>query len=261
MALRPAKCYRRLKRPNTRVSLRKPRRGYVKGVPEPKIHRFLAGNKKRDFPKVMRLVARQAVLIRHNALEATRIALNKNLETKLGKDAYLMRILVYPHHVMRENPLATGAGADRFQTGMRKAFPDEMGGMPYTADELPEEMAGSGPNRSSKQIEFINKELPEAIASAQAKNITPGGPKASPEPSREPSGGISEAERLDLELKQESVRLQSLDRAKYNKEWFLRSMEFVQADCKDKKDLKLESKRELLELIKEEMAQRKGEKK
>jgi len=127
MALRPAKCYRRLKRPNTRVSRRKPRRSYVKGVPDPKIHRFEMGNKKKRFPVGMALVARQSVLVRHNALEATRIALNKNLEKNIGKDAYFMKILVYPHHVMRENPLATGAGADRFQTGMRKAFGKPIG--------------------------------------------------------------------------------------------------------------------------------------
>ncbi len=32
----------------------------------------------------------------------------------------------YPYHVLRENPLASGAGADRFSTGMQRAF-----GKPY----------------------------------------------------------------------------------------------------------------------------------
>ena len=127
MGLRPAKCYRRLKRPNCRTSLRKPKKGYVKGVPGSKIHRFVAGDRKREFPFGMSLVSEQSVLIRHNALEATRVALNKNLEKRLGKDQYFMKILIYPHHVMRENPLATGAGADRFQTGMRKAFGKAIG--------------------------------------------------------------------------------------------------------------------------------------
>lgn len=127
MGLRPAKCYRRLKRPNCRISIRKPKRGYVKGVPGAKIHRFVAGDRRREFPFSMSLVAEQTLLIRHNALEAVRISLNKNLEKRVGKDAYFMKILVYPHHVMRENPLATGAGADRFQTGMRKAFGKPIG--------------------------------------------------------------------------------------------------------------------------------------
>jgi large subunit ribosomal protein L10e len=33
-----------------------------------------------------------------------------------------MKVLVFPHHVLREHALATGAGADRFSSGMRKAF-------------------------------------------------------------------------------------------------------------------------------------------
>jgi large subunit ribosomal protein L10e len=38
-----------------------------------------------------------------------------------------MKVLVYPHEVMRENATATGAGADRFQTGMRLAFGRPIG--------------------------------------------------------------------------------------------------------------------------------------
>jgi len=122
MGLRPAKCYRKPERPNTRVSLRKPRRSYVKGVPEPKIHRFEVGNRTKEFTKSMRLTVNNHVQIRHNALEAARVAANKVLTQSFGPDNYLLKVLVYPHHVMRENPLATGAGADRFQTGMRKSF-------------------------------------------------------------------------------------------------------------------------------------------
>jgi large subunit ribosomal protein L10e len=126
MGLRPAKCYRRLERPNTRISFRKPRRSYVKGVPEPKIHRFEMGNVKKKFSSSAFLVSDDSVQIRHNALEAARVAANKAM-SKLGTDNYFLKILIYPHHVMRENPLATGAGADRFQTGMRKSFGRPIG--------------------------------------------------------------------------------------------------------------------------------------
>ena len=37
-------------------------------------------------------------------------------------DNYFFKILVYPHHVLREHSMATGAGADRFSSGMAKAF-------------------------------------------------------------------------------------------------------------------------------------------
>ncbi|MCK4335286.1 MAG: 50S ribosomal protein L16 [Candidatus Aenigmarchaeota archaeon] len=122
MALRPARCYRRLERPNTRISKRKPRRSYVKGVPALKIHRFETGKPKPHFTLRMFLVSKNPVQIRHNALEAGRVALSKSLAKLVGEDTYFLKVLIYPHHVLRENPLATGAGADRFQTGMRKSF-------------------------------------------------------------------------------------------------------------------------------------------
>jgi len=122
MALRPARCYKKLERPYTRQSRKKPKRSYVKGVPDKRIHRFETGNKKRAFPFRAELVVEDAVQIRHNALEAARVAASKFLNKTIGAEGYLLKILVYPHHVLRENPLATGAGADRFQTGMRKAF-------------------------------------------------------------------------------------------------------------------------------------------
>jgi large subunit ribosomal protein L10e len=127
MGLRPGRCYRKLERPYTRTSKRKPRLSYVKGVPQPKIVKFVVGNKKRDFPHRIVIVSKRPAQVRHNALEATRITLNKALEKRVGKDAYRFQIHPYPHHVMRENPLATGAGADRFSQGMRKAFGKPIG--------------------------------------------------------------------------------------------------------------------------------------
>ena len=127
MALRPAKCYRRIERPNTRISIRKPRKGYVKGVPPQKIHRFNAGKEKPEFTVKMFLVAKNPVQVRNNALEAMRLAASKPLERVTGEEGFFLRVLVYPHHVLRENPLATGAGADRFQTGMRQSFGRPIG--------------------------------------------------------------------------------------------------------------------------------------
>ena len=122
MALRPAKCYSRLKRPNTRVSKHKPRLSYVKGVPYPKIRSFEVGSPSPEFKSHLSLVAKKEGQIRHNALEAARVSTNKTLERELGKGMYFFKVLVYPHHVLRENPIATGAGADRYQTGMRLSF-------------------------------------------------------------------------------------------------------------------------------------------
>lgn len=126
MGLRPGRCHSRVERPYTRVSRRKPRKSYVVGVPDPKIRKFEIGNVHRDFDLSLWLIAKESVQIRHNALEAARVILNKTL-LKLGKDNFFAKILVYPHQVLREHSLATGAGADRFSSGMRKAFGRPVG--------------------------------------------------------------------------------------------------------------------------------------
>ncbi len=126
MGLRPAKCYRRIERPYTRKS-RVKAKDYVKGIPETKIHRYEHGIATKQFPVKLFLVARNSVQIRHNALEAARVSLTKNLEKRMPKDGFFTKILVYPHHVLRENVLATGAGADRFQSGMRLSFGKPIG--------------------------------------------------------------------------------------------------------------------------------------
>jgi large subunit ribosomal protein L10e len=127
MGLRPAKCYRKLKKPYTRVSQKKPRKSYVVGVPAPKITHFVMGNQKKEFNMHIQLIAEHSVQIRNNALEAMRIAINKEMEKKVGPDGYWLRIRTFPHHVMREHSLATGAGADRFSSGMRASFGNPIG--------------------------------------------------------------------------------------------------------------------------------------
>lgn len=127
MALRPGRSYRKLERPYTRQSRRVPKKGYVKGVPKPKITEFELGTK-GEYDNALFLVAERSVQIRHNALEASRIAAVQELEKNIGKGAaFFIKIRVYPHHVLRENALATGAGADRFQQGMRMSFGKPIG--------------------------------------------------------------------------------------------------------------------------------------
>lgn len=122
MALRPGRTIRKKERPYTRVSKRKPRKSYVVGVPHSRIHQFEMGNKTKEFNTNLWLIAENPVQIRHNALESARVTSNKFLEKNIGSENYFLKILVYPHHVLREHALATGAGADRFSSGMRKSF-------------------------------------------------------------------------------------------------------------------------------------------
>ena len=121
MALRPGRTVRKIERPYTRVSKKVPRKSYVVGVPFPKTHQFEMGNKQGDYDRILHLISKQNVQIRDQALEAGRIVAHKFLESKLGTN-YFMKILLFPHHVIREKPIATGAGADRYSQGMRLSF-------------------------------------------------------------------------------------------------------------------------------------------
>ncbi len=95
---------------------------YIHGSPNPKVSKFNMGDLSTHFPRRVHLVSREAVQIRHNALESGRVAANKVLFDKYGETGYRLQLCVYPHIVLRENKMIATAGADRLQEGMRRAF-------------------------------------------------------------------------------------------------------------------------------------------
>lgn len=95
---------------------------YIGGPPMPKITKFVMGNPRGSFQYKLRLISSEPVQIRHNALEAARIAVNKILNEEIGSENYLLWIKPYPHVILRENKMIATAGADRLQEGMRRAF-------------------------------------------------------------------------------------------------------------------------------------------
>ena len=121
MARKPGKMYREIR------SQAFTRREYMSGVPLSRIQQFDMGNAKGDFPIQLSLVAKERCQVRHLALEAARIAANRFMIKKAGTLGYHLKILVYPHIVLRENKQATGAGADRVSQGMRRAFGKAVG--------------------------------------------------------------------------------------------------------------------------------------
>jgi len=120
MAKKPAKMFRRLSRPFTRKE-------YVDGVPGIKLRQTEMGNKKGEFPVMLNLVAKEAVQIRDNALEAARISANKYISRKVGSSNFFLKVRIYPHQILREHKMAVGAGADRISQGMRRAFGKPVG--------------------------------------------------------------------------------------------------------------------------------------
>jgi len=120
MVRKPNSMYREIKGPAYS------RREYIGGVPANRITQFEHGTK-GEYPIKIVLHAEEQCQIRHIALEAARISANRYLSKKVGNSNFFMKILVYPHNVLRENKIAVGAGADRISDGMRHAFGKPIG--------------------------------------------------------------------------------------------------------------------------------------
>jgi large subunit ribosomal protein L10e len=127
MALRPGRCFRRIERPYTRISYKVKSKNFVAGAPPTKIRQFEMGNKELSDFVEFKLISLNDLQIRDNALEAARVMANKYLEKNVGAQNYFFKIVKYPHHVLREHPIAMGAGADRYSQGMRLAFGRPVG--------------------------------------------------------------------------------------------------------------------------------------
>ncbi len=98
------------------------RRKYMGGVPGSKIVKFTMGNPSGEFSYRLELINLKDAQIRHNALESARIAANRVLETNVGRDGFMLKIVPYPHQIIREHKRVNVAQADRFQEGMKKAY-------------------------------------------------------------------------------------------------------------------------------------------
>ncbi len=124
--LRKFVAYRGIKRPYTRTSKYK-KKAFIRVRPTVKVVRFDTGTASKSFKYTLSLIARTSLNIRDNALESARQTSNRLLEKTIGTGSYHMRVRVYPHHIIREHALASGAGADRFSTGMAHSFGKPVG--------------------------------------------------------------------------------------------------------------------------------------
>ncbi len=117
----PGRMYREIK------SQAYTRKEYIGGVPGIRLTQFELGNKNEDFECVVHLVTNERAQIRHQALESARVASNRVLVKNCGRLGYHIKVRVYPHHVLRHNKQAAGAGADRISSGMRQSFGKPVG--------------------------------------------------------------------------------------------------------------------------------------
>jgi large subunit ribosomal protein L10e len=120
--LRPARTCRT---PNSqswaRYSLRKPRKNYVRALPHTSLLVFRMGVNNDNYDMEVTLDTEIPIQLRSNSIEAARMVANKYLESNIPNMYYFV-VKSYPHNVIREHKMATGAGADRISQGMSLAF-------------------------------------------------------------------------------------------------------------------------------------------
>lgn len=129
-SLRKASAYsKRYARPYTRKSAKR-KRAYIKAVPPNKLVKYNMGDKKSSIsgghPYTVRLLSIEGAQMRDNSLESCRTTINKSLD-KDAPGMYYFIIKVYPHHILRDNKTAAGAGADRLSSGMKHSFGTTVG--------------------------------------------------------------------------------------------------------------------------------------
>ena len=123
---RPWVAYRRLERPYTRISKFRSK-SYIRVSPPKRIVSFNMGER-GEYRYELALKPRDSLQIRQEAIESARQSVVRFLERNADKgQKFFFKIRKYPYHILRENPLASGAGADRMSTGMKKSFGKPIG--------------------------------------------------------------------------------------------------------------------------------------
>ena len=97
MGLRPGHCYSSKKdRAFSRYAVKVHRKSFVGAIPGLRTRQFNMGNGIKNFSHILDLIVEEHAQIRDNAIESTRIAVNRFLNNNLGKDGYFMKIRAYP---------------------------------------------------------------------------------------------------------------------------------------------------------------------
>ncbi len=125
--MRPARTYRNIDSQTwARYSLKNQKKNYIRAMPRRSILIFDMGSKNDAYDMEATLTSKGKIQIRSNALESARQAANRYLEMNIP-GMYFFKVLVYPHSVIREHKMATGAGADRLSRGMSQSFGRPIG--------------------------------------------------------------------------------------------------------------------------------------
>ncbi len=131
MGIRPGSCYATLKdRPYTRKAHKKQKKDYIGAIPGVRTRQWNMGNGVKEFDTLLNLKTTGVPLgvqIRDNSIESARLAINRALVETIGKEDFFLKVRIFPHHILRENKQAQGAGADRVSKGMSHSFGKSIG--------------------------------------------------------------------------------------------------------------------------------------
>ena len=131
MGLRNARAYsKRYARPYTRNSKVKSK-AYIKTIPHNKIVKCMIGNingyQQGKLPYVLKLLSKEDIQLRDNAIEACRQVILKELDGGAVSN-YYFAVRRYPHHILRENRMFSGGSkGERVNQGMQQSFGSAIG--------------------------------------------------------------------------------------------------------------------------------------
>jgi large subunit ribosomal protein L10e len=102
------------------------RKEYMGGIPHCRVTQFDTGNVHQVYRHHCTILTKEAGQVRDQSLEAARVAIVREME-RVASNNFHLKVSKYPHNILREHKMATGAGADRISDGMRLAFGKHVG--------------------------------------------------------------------------------------------------------------------------------------
>lgn len=91
-----------------------------------KVHRHLilmqSGNTKLTTGFSISLISKETKIVVDKLCEKARVLIVRGLSKSLNKSEYKLKFEKYPHIILRQHAMLTGAGADRLTQGMKNAF-------------------------------------------------------------------------------------------------------------------------------------------
>ena len=135
---------------------------YIRSKPPSRIARFTLGDTALDYEYRVTLVAPYSKEISSKALESARVTANKVIGVATGQQ-FLLKVVTYPHEIIRAHRFMGFAGADRLSQGMRRSFgrPTERAAMVKAGQPiLAIYSMESGVETAKKALMRASKKLP-----------------------------------------------------------------------------------------------------